>query len=304
MAVPTNTFQTYQAIGNREDLIDIITNISPDATPFFSAISSTRATATTHEWQTDALDTPAANAQIEGDDTSNTAVTPTVRLSNYTQILKKAYGISGTQEAVKHAGRANEMAYQMQKAMRGIATDVEYALVMNASAVGGASGTARQLKGLKGWVATNESSATADRDLTSTILDGAHQLAWASGGNPDMVLCSGFQKKQFANATNFPGMTRQVSAESAKIANAVEIYEGSFGTLTVKLSHVMNSDSTLKKWVFGVETQRFLTAWLRPFERQPLAKTGDSVREQIIGECTLEARNEKSSFVIKNLNAA
>ena len=97
MNAPSGTFQTYQAIGNREDLIDVITNISPMETWLTSNTGSTRAIQTLHEWQTDALAAAAANAQIEGDDATATAAVPTVRLGNYTQILWKVYQVSETQ---------------------------------------------------------------------------------------------------------------------------------------------------------------------------------------------------------------
>ena len=142
MTVPANAFQTYQAIGNREDLIDVVVNITPTKTPVLSMTESVRAMATLHEWQTDALSAPAANAAIEGDDSTAAAVAVTTRLNNYTQILTKNFIISGTQEIVRKAGRSSEVGYQIQKLTKELATDIEYALVINASAVAGASATA------------------------------------------------------------------------------------------------------------------------------------------------------------------
>ena len=98
MAIPTNTFQSTSAIGNREDLSDIIYRISPTQTPLLNLASKTKATATTHEWQTqDLAGASASNEQLEGDDASAKTITPTVRLQNRTQISTKTVIVSGTQ---------------------------------------------------------------------------------------------------------------------------------------------------------------------------------------------------------------
>jgi hypothetical protein len=111
MTVPSNTFQAHTAIGQREDLSDVIYDISPKDTPIMSSIGKTKATAVYHEWQTDVLDAATtANAAIEGDDATAKAVTPTVRLGNYTQIVTKTIQVSGTLEAVDKAGRKSEKA--------------------------------------------------------------------------------------------------------------------------------------------------------------------------------------------------
>src|SRR5215468_7215630 len=113
MAMPTNTFATYEAIGNREDLSDVIYRIDPTDTPFMSGVEREKATAVNHEWQTQAL-APAdnTNAQLEGNDPDTNPTTATVRLGNQCQISYKVARVSGTQQAVEHAGRDNELAYQ------------------------------------------------------------------------------------------------------------------------------------------------------------------------------------------------
>lgn len=110
MAQPTNTFDSYDAVGIREDLSDVIHDVSPEDTPFYSACGKSKARNTYHEWQTDALRSSAANAHIEGDETTAEARTATTRLGNYTQIFKNAVIIPGTDEGLDKAGRAKEMA--------------------------------------------------------------------------------------------------------------------------------------------------------------------------------------------------
>ena len=296
MTVPTNAFQTYTAIGNREDLIDIIVNITPTKTPVLSMTESVRAMATLHEWQTDSLNSPTANAQIEGDDSTAAAVGVTTRLSNNTQILTKNFIISGTQEIVRKAGRASEIGYQVQKLTKELATDIEYALVINSAVAAGASATARKLKGISGWIVTNTSTATANRALTGAILDANLQLIWAAGGDPDVLLSGGAQKVAIAGFTQ---NTRYISAEAAKVVNAVDIYQSSFGTLKTVLSHVMNANQA--NTLYALDMSYWRKAWLRPVMLHELARTGDSRKFQMVAELTFESLNEKASGSITSL---
>lgn len=290
MTIPSGTFQTYAAKGIREDLIDIIVNISPTKTPVLSMTESVRAFSTLHEWQTDSLNTPTANSSVEGDDSTANAVVPTVRLNNDTQILTKSFVISGTQEIVRKAGRSSEIGYQVQKLTKELATDIEYALVINSAAATGASATARTLKGISGWIATNVSSATANRALTAAILDANLALIWAAGGDPDVILSGGNQKIAIAGFTQ---NTRYISAEAAKVVNAVDIYQSSFGTLKTVLSHVMNTSQA--NTLYNLDMSYWRKAWLRPVQLAELARTGDARKFQMVAELTLESLNEAAS---------
>ena len=296
MTVPTSAFQTYQAKGNREDLIDIIVNITPTKTPVLSMTESVRAFATLHEWQTDTLNAPTSNAAVEGDDSSAAAVVPTTRLTNSTQILTKNFILSGTQEIVRKAGRSSEIGYQVQKLTKELATDVEYALVINSAAVTGASATARQLKGITGWIVTNVGSATANRALTASVLDTNLALIWAAGGDPDVILSGGAQKIAIAGFTQ---NTRFIAADEAKVVNSVDIYQSSFGTLKTVLSHVMNSAQANS--LYNLDMSYWRKAWLRPVGLTELARTGDSRKFQLVTELTLESLNEKASGALTQL---
>ena len=302
MAVPTGTYQTYQAIGNREDLIELITTISPQDTPILSMTDSVKATATLHEWQTDALKAPTAVARIEGDDANIKTITPTTRLTNNTQIIDNAFIVSKTQQSVKAAGRSSEEAYQSEKAMKELANDIEYAYVVNSAAVTGTSAVARQLKGLAGFIVTNVSSATANRALTSTILDALLKTVWLAGGKPDTILTGGTQKIAFTNTTNFPGMTRNITADRTNgYFLAVDVYQGGVGgELKLVTSTIMGNN--LDNQIFCLEMSKFRKAWLRPITKTQLGKTGDGDKFQIVAETTLESLNEKASGVVKNLS--
>ena len=157
MAQPTNTFDTYDSVGEREDLSDVIYSISPTDTPFISSAAKTKATAVLHEWQTDALAAAATNnAVIEGDEATLDAVTATTRLSNSSQIMDKTVVITGTQESVDKAGRASELAYQIAKKAKELKRDMEATVTGNQAEVAGNSSTARKFGSLGAWIETND----------------------------------------------------------------------------------------------------------------------------------------------------
>lgn len=298
VSIPTNEFQTYASIGNREDLIDIITNISPMDTWFTSNTGSTRAISTNHEWQTDVLDTPAANAQAEGDDATAAAVTPTVRLGNYTQILWKVFQISETQRAIVAAGRNDEVDYQTMVKSKSLARDIEYALLLNASSASGASATARQLKGVIGFITSNVGTVSATTvALTETIYNANLATIWAAGGYPTVTLVGAYQKQKISG---FTSNVRRIEAEEKKLVNSVDVYESDFGMIMVRLHHLLHDFQPGYVVNLGV-MELWVKAWLRPVNRIQLAKTGSSDKYKIEAELTLESRNQAGSGMITGL---
>ena len=175
MAVPTNTFQTYQAIGNREDLSDVIYRIDPTDTPCMTAFEREKATAVNHEWQTQALaavDT--ANAVVEGDDATSDAATPSVRLGNLCQISDKVARVSGTQRAVEHAGRDDELEYQETLKGLELKRDMESILVGTNQAKAAGDGTTdpRKTASVLSWIKTNTDKGTAGGAADPAAADG------------------------------------------------------------------------------------------------------------------------------------
>jgi hypothetical protein len=303
MSVPTDTFQVFQAIGDREDLIDVITNIAPMDTYVTSSTKSSKATGVYHEWQTDTLAAAAANAQIEGDDATNIAVVPTTRAGNYCQIVRKVWQVSDTQEVVNKAGRGSELDYQKMKSMKELARDIEYALLINSSSVSGASGTARQLKGMLGWITTNVTTGTAggaSTPLTEAILNANLQLIWAQGGFPSVALVGAFQKRTISG---FSVNTREVDAESGAVQRAVDIYKSDFGPIQIRLHHQINTTAPSKIIILG-DMSLWVKAWLRPMVSEELARTGSSRKFMVEAELTMESRQEKGSGYIDNCATA
>ena len=293
MSIPTNAYTTYESIGQREDLIDVITNISPMDTWFTSNSGTARATGRFHEWQTDALAAAAANATIEGDEAAASAITPSERAGNYTQILRKTFQITDTADMVDKAGRDSELGYQTQKNLKELARDIEYALIINSASASGASGTARQMKGVLGYIATNNTTGTGTGDevLTEAMLNDNLQLIWAQGGQPSNVLCGAFQKRKISNFTT---NTRNMNATEEKLVRSVDVYQSDFGILAIRLHHQINTTVAGTMVILG-DMSLWKKAWLRPVKQQELARTGASTKMMIEAELTLESRQEKGS---------
>jgi hypothetical protein len=324
MTVPAGTFQTAQAIGNREDLEDIIWDISPTETPFQTMVSKGKATAVFHEWQTDSLDAAAANAAIEGDDATTNTATPTVRLKNYCQILTKVPRVSGTQDAVKKAGRGSEMAYQIRKRMQELKRDLEFALVRNqSSSAGNGSTQPARMASVESWLATNKTSvgqgtnqttpgyssgtvaaptdSTTAGTLTESALKAVIADVWNSGGDPSVLMVGKATKGKISGA--FSGVATRYrdvpSGKQAQVIAGVDLYVSDFGSHRIVPNRFMRDQNILV-----LDTEYWQIAQLRPLQNTELAKTGDSERRQLLMECTLVCRNEKASGKVTDINPA
>jgi hypothetical protein len=299
MGAPNNTFLTTAAVGNREDLTDIISRIDPTETPVYSMCSKTKATATLHEWQTQALASAASNAQAEGDDFAAGAVTATVRLTNRTQISTKAVVISGSQEAVNSAGRKSEMAYQMALKGLELRRDIEFGLTQNDVL----ATSPRKSRGLLGWTVDNTSKASdttlasysgntgvtdgTARTFTEAQLKTVLQLVYIAGGKPNTISMGAAAKQTFSGFTG--GANRNDDSEDKKVTAAVDVYVSDFGTLKA----VPNLFQRTRD-VFVLESGKLAIAWLRPIFKKDIAATGDSEKAMLIGEWTLENQNPKA----------
>lgn len=317
MAVPTNTILTFSAIGNREDLLDKITNISPTDVPFTTMVDSTTADGTYHEWQQDALATAAANAQLQGDDVTFAAASPTVRVGNRTQISRKEVIVSGTQEAVSKAGRNSEKVYQMSKRRDELKRDKEFVLLSNQAPVTGNSSTAPQLRPLCGWLTTNvdrgatgangSSSAAAtdgtQRDLTLAMVTTAQQNAWTQGGKPGFLLTG---PKQRGKLTTLMGgaATKFYAVEDKKMTATIQAFEGDFGLVKIVTDRFVRGGQTgADREVFLLDPDLWAVAYLkgRKMVGEDLAKSGDNEKGFVLSEYTLVSRQEAGNAGIFDL---
>jgi hypothetical protein len=294
---------TYVAVGNKEDISDIITNISPKDTPFLKMCSKSTATATFHEWLEDALRAAMANQRMEGFAYSVSAPTPRSRLGNYVQTMSHGYGVTAIQEAVLKHGVTKESSYQMVKAMKEIGLDQEAALISAAAASAGStdgSGNVtapRIMRGATNWITTNivalvGAGAGVMPDLTETAMNEALQDCWEAGGNPNKVFLSG-DNKRAVSAWSGEG-DKYLDQNSKKLVNSISVYESDFGIVSF-VPHRLMADAS----VFVIDPEYWKVAQLRTMSTKKLPKTGDSQKRVIVGELTLEARAEKANAMIK-----
>ena len=309
-------YNAHDAIGQREDLTDVIYNISPTETPFMSSIGKTKATAVYHEWQTDSLAAATTNnAAVEGADASDATLSPTVRLGNYTQILQKTIKVSGTLDTVNKAGRKSEKAYQLAKASSELKRDLETILLSNQGRSAGTSNsTARKMGSLLSWLKTNTSVGSGGSDPTtigvSTRTDGTQRTfteallktvvaeVYDSGGSPK-VLMVGTTGKQ--KVSTFAGIAAQRFMAPANtpttIIGAADVYMSDFGSMSVVPNRFMRTRDALV-----LDPEYAALAYLRPFQTNELAKAGDSDKTQILVEVTLEVKNEAAHGIVADLD--
>lgn len=314
-----STFTRFNAVGAREDLADVIYDISPQDTPIMSSIGKSKATAVYHELQTDSLATASTgNAAVEGADATSATLSPTKRVGNYTQIVQKTIQISGTLEAVDKAGRKSEKAYQLAKASAELKRDIEAIITANQGQSAGNSTTARVMGSLLSWIKTNtnkQESTTAGTDpttsgvstrgdgttrtFTETMLKDVVQKVFTSGGTPTLLVVPPALKQV---VSNFTGLAQHrynsnASGEVTILAGA-DLYQSDFGVISIVPNRFMRSRDALV-----LDPEYAALAYLRPFQTNDLAKTGDSEKTQILAELTLEMRNEAAHGIVADLSA-
>ncbi|MCP1651691.1 DUF5309 domain-containing protein [Pseudomonas nitroreducens] len=303
MAAPSNTFLTTAAIGNREDLTDVIYRISPTATPFISMAAKSKASNTLHEWQTqDLAAAVTTNAQAEGDNASAKSVTPTVRLNNRTQISTKTVIVSGTQQAMNPAGRKDELAYQLSLASLELRRDME----SSATQLDVTATSPRQSRGLVGWVVDNVdrnggtlASYTGNTGrtkgtavaFTEARLKNVLQQCFTAGGDPDTILLPPKAKQTFSTFTG--NATRFDKSEDAKLYASVDVYVSDFGELKAVPSRFQDAND-----VFCLQSDKWAMCYLRPFQTIELATTGDAQQRELVVEWTVESRAPKANGAV------
>lgn len=307
MTQVTNAFNTFVAVGNREDLTNMIYRISPTETPFMSGVAREPVTSTLHEWQTDALATVStSNARIQGDIKAGAVLTPTTRASNRTQISDKTVAITGTQLAMNPAGRDNEMALQILKAGQEIRRDMEAAMTQNQGITAGTTNTAPKARSYCAYITTNASrgatgsngSSTGasagsgtQRTFTEALMKNVLQLCYTAGGNPDTISANVVNRQKISG---FAGnQTRFGPAESGTLNASIGLYISDFGNHKIVTNRFQR-----ERDVLIYESDKWAVGFLRPFYEQDLAKTGDAETKLVGCEWTLIARNQASSGIV------
>ena len=324
MTIIANTFTRYSAVGIREDLSNTIFQISPETTPFVSNMTKRRKiTNTLFEWQTDALADVAANHHIDGDDlgTSFTAVTPTVRLGNYSQIMRKDFIIADNLAgALDLAGRRSSVAYNIAQNGAALKRDLEHNLCgLHHAAAGGSTSAARKTAPLTSWLTTNTSNGSGNgadptlsggipnagpingtaRAFTELLLKPVIQSVYEHGGSPQFLMVNPFNKVKVSSFAGIAAQRYMAPDGPTTIIGAADVYVSDFGSLSV----VPNRFSRDRD-AYIIDPDMVQMATLRPMNTQELAKTGDASKWLLLLEAGLQVDNEAGLGVVRDLTTS
>ncbi len=280
------------------------------------------------EWQTDSLATPSTtNYRVQADTYSYNAVTPTARVGNYTQIMMKEFIIGETQEAVDHAGRASERAYQKAKKGQELKTDIEATFLLNQASVAGDASTPTKMGGFRAWLATNDkmgaggssggyntSTGVVDiatngtlRTFTKTILDDTLQDAYTSGGNPTVLMVSPYAKRVFSTFMSDANVAAQRTmapkSSATTIIGAADAYLSDWGLIDVVPNRQMaRVGATIARNAYAIDVSKVRKSWLRKIqEDKDVAKTSDGLPCVLKCELTLKVDNEAAHGVAADI---
>lgn len=286
---------SYDDKAVREDLLDVLTNLSPTDTQLVTGLGTSTAQAQRHEWLIDTLSTVKTNAYAEGADFSAPTITNPTRLINYTQIARQGYQVSDTERAVNTANFSNRMSYEAGKALKMLKNDMEYA-VMRGSLACGASGVTGQVKGIKNWLSLV--TAQSGISLSELMLNDYLQNVWDNGTEVNAIYCPMYIKRKISAFTS--GATKNYDQSDRRLVNVIDIYEADAAKVVKLFAHrhvTVSGDDNYD--IVGINEDLFKVAYLRKPMSRPLSKIGDSSRAEVLSEFTLECLHQHSGFVAK-----
>ena len=304
---------TNSVVHIREDLKNIINNITPEETPVYSLLAKSKASNTRHEFLTETLNAPNANnAAVEGADFVDTAMTTPVRIGNYTQISTKVINVSGTLQKVNTAGSNDEFGRQVAKAGKELKKDIEAAIVGNGASAAGGAGVARKSAGMESWISTNVNFGTGGatggysagtvaaptdgtaRTLTEAMFKDTIQKTWTNGGDVSKVIVGPTLKQAISGFTG--NSTKYTLSKDETLNAAIDLYVSDFGRHEIIPHRYMRT-----RTVILFDPSLWAVAMLRPFTTEKLAKTADSDKVALLAEWTLESKNELGNGKISDV---
>ena len=309
MAVVANTVVTTQAVGNREELDNFVSMITPTDTPIYSMAGKEKASSKHPEWEYEELDAVADNAQPEGNEYSFDAVAAPTRVGNYTQIFTKTFRFSGSQQAVDNAGNAEKRAHEMMKKGKALRKDIEKSIITNTAST---NSDPRRSGGLPTWLTSNVSrnSGTSGgfvggvttveslgslRAWTKGLTDTVLQSIYQEGGDVTTVVCSPYNKGVFAtfmSDSNVAGFRYAAGKGTNTIIGTADIYESPWGAVKVMANRVMSNSAADARRVFALDPGMVKWCSLRAIQEDKVAKTGDAENGVLIAEGCLKVANE------------
>lgn len=311
MAKVTNAFDTYSATSDREQLSDVIYNISPQTTPFMSSIGKNSIKNVVFDWQSESLPTASGAGNLEGFELSRAASTATVRNSNVAMISKRDATVTGSQQASDPAGKKSEMAHQLAIMSKALKRDMETALCQKGAKTTGNATTARVTGGFESWITSNDSRGTngastgggaaptdgTQRALTETLLKDVLELCFTNGGEPSLAICGPVNKQKISGFTGRSSARQMIDANTVEAS--VSIYASDFGELKIVPSNFSRERSLLL-----VDPDFAKVSFLRDFESVDIATIGDAVTKMIVVEYGLEVSNEAAHGIVADLTTS
>jgi len=311
MAKVTNAFDTYTATADREQLSNVIYNISPQSTPFMSSIGKNNIKNVVFDWQTETLPTASGAGQLEGFELSRAAATATTRVSNVAQISSRDATVTGSQQASDPAGKKSEMAHQLAIMAKALKRDMETALCQKNAKTTGAAATARLTGGFESWVTSNVSRGTGGagagsgaaptdaaagnkRALTEALLKTVLQSCFTNGGEPSMAICGPINKQVISGFTGRSQARQMIDATTVEAS--VSIYSSDFGDLKIVPSNFNRERSLLL-----VDPDFAKVSYLRSFETVDISTIGDAQTKMILAEYGLEMSNQAAHGIVADL---
>lgn len=325
MAIATNTFTTYDDKRKREEFSNIISDISPEETPFTTMIGKRKVVSTHPEWSNDSLAPPnPANAVPQGDEYTYGAVTATVRNGTYTQIMRKEWIVSETDEVVDKAGQQSELNRQRVKKGKELKKDREAVMLLNQGSLAGNQATAPLMAGLPAWLKTADNRGTGgadggfntgsqlvvaatngtQRDFTKTIMDDVFQKSYNAGGEGRVLMVSPYVKTRFSTFMSDPSVAPQRTSTQrgqATIIGAADAYQGDFGLYDVVPNRIMGTNAALARNAYVLDPDFLAIGTLRDIREDTPARTGDATKKVLLWEGTLLVDNEGAIGIAADL---
>ena len=285
---------TYQDPGRREDLLDVLADVSPDETPLLTLLGTSTAKGTLHEWLKYNVSRPTSvSADVEGADTTFGDLTAPSRANNVTQIIKQSVRVSRTERKVNVAAVGDPFAFQKADALRQLKMKMEYAL-LNAVKASGASGVARQMDGIDNFIASVVTARNSGTSFSETELNDMTADAYTTVRADkvfDTVLCTVKIKQAIAGFSG--NSTRYIDASERRLTKDILVYDSAVGSHKI-MHHRDVRNNAGSTTVYGLREDMHKVAYLDQPMFEELAKSGDSDRGHWVVEFTHEALEERS----------
>ena len=333
MAVVAQTLQTFSRNELKDDLSNVINDLSPEDTPMYSMIGKTKATSVKHEWLSDRCeDGVATNAVTQGDNPVADTASAITRFINHTQLMDKVVRVGSTQRATDNAGYEDSMAYQMAKRSIELRKDLDCAICQNGASTAGAADDPTKMAGLESWLTYptrgnytgNGTSLASTTNVTTPGFLASYGCVTALSDATDAKTCTETTVKNMIEAvvlnsdarvkymimyptlkalfagsiTGIATRYREVPRGQAAIVSGADLYVSNFGEIVLMWSRHMRYDATKGGQVIGFDPKNLACAFLQPFKQEPLAKTGHADTRMLSCEATLEVKDPRSMFKI------